>query len=67
MWYLNMGQFVELLYYLCEDGIEKFCLPPDPHLSSLGKPLMMPICDPRDRFFYLTLMIDSYILFQVDI
>ena len=30
--------FVELLYYLCEDGIEKFCLPPDHHLSSFGKP-----------------------------
>ena len=35
---------------MCEDGIEKSVL-------------VMPICDPRDGFFYpyLTLMMDSYI------
>ena len=43
------------IHYLCEDEIEK-SVTRDHCLSSL----VMHIGDPWDRFFYLTLMLDSY-------
>ena len=56
------------MHYSCADGIEKsfHC---DHRLPSRGLSLVMPISDPRDRFFYptLTLMIilmDAYNLVQ---
>ena len=47
------------IHYLCEDGIEK---PLMIYVCHHSASLMMPIGDPRDRFFYptLTLMVDPY-------
>ena len=48
------------IHYSCEDGEKNLSLVITHHSASL----VMPIVDPRDRFFYsaLTLMIDSNIL-----
>ena len=54
------GEQEKRIHYLCEDGIEKSV----PHVTVChhSASLVMPISDPRDRFFYptLTLLIDSY-------
>ena len=50
-------------HHFCEDVIEK-SVPQDHRLSSIGKPHDAN-GNPRDRFFYLTLLIDYSILLQL--
>ena len=55
---------------VCKKNDPLFVWGRDRKIYPLGSPfdLMMPNCDPRDRFFYptLTLLIDSYIMHEDD-